>query len=297
MGCFGQADRGDSMFLDANGKIFFTATTDAFKEGYKYSHEMFKEGLIDPESYNMGDSELAAKLRDPADIVGCINNFAIADRVDTERLKDFAPVPYLTGPKGEYDCRENMSEMHNPVNFVITKACKDPVLAAKYADGTYDPVKSVETNWGALDYVYKMDDKGQMVWSDYKDGFDNFDDMRAVSVLAVRHPLAIFNDYYGKVVEYPINAQYLLDTMKAVGFVDKHLNDSYIPPLWYGTEDAARLAILQTQVYENVLDPTRRGWIIDGGVDEGWDRYLSDLKAAGLDEMISIVQKTYDSTK
>lgn len=297
LGCFGQVDRGDSLFLDENDDIFFTANTESFKEGYKYFHEMYASGLIDTEIYTMDDSALAAKLRDPADIVGAAMNFAIADRVDTERLKDFAPVPYLTGPNGEFGCRENTSEMSNPVNFVITKNCTDPVAAAKYADGTYDPVKSVEANWGPLDFVYKFDENGMMVWGELQEGYDNVDDMRAAKILSARHPLAIFDEYYNDVVQYPENAQYLLDTMETVGFIDKHLNDSYIPPLWFSTEDASRLAILQTQIFENVVDPTRRGWIVDGGVDEGWDQYIEDLESAGLDEFIEIVQKTYDASK
>lgn len=296
MGCFGEFDPGDSLKLDANGKIYSSAMTDAFKEGYKYFHSMYAEGLIDEEIYNNTEAMLAAKLREPEAIVGSAINFAIADRMDAERLKEYAPVPYLTGPGGEMGGRENMTEMHSPSNFVITSACGDPTVAAKYADGTYDPVMSVETNWGPLDYVYKFDENGQMVWGELKDGLDNFDDMRAVHVLAARHPLGVFNDYYGTVVEYPQNAQYLLDTMNAVGFVDKHLNDPFIPPQWYETADAERLAILSTQVY-GTIDTTRRTWIFDGGVDEGWDAYLQSLRDNGIDEMIAIIQKAYDRSK
>ncbi|MFV0502648.1 MAG: extracellular solute-binding protein [Lachnospirales bacterium] len=292
LGCFGQADTGDSLKVNEDGIIFSTATTDAFKEGYKFFHDMYAENLIDIEIFNNDTAMLSSKLRDPDGIVGSVITFSLPDRVDNERYKEYSPIPYLTGTGGEYGTRENLSEMHNPVVFSITSACETPEIAARYADLTYDPVKSVEANWGPLDYVYEFDEKGQMVWGELKDGYDNFDDMRNANVLAARHPLAIFDDYYGTVVEYPQNAQNMLNDMNTVGFIDKHLNDPYIAPQWYEEEDANRLAILSTQVY-GTIDTYRRQWIIDGGVDEQWNDYINDLEVAGLDELISIVQKYY----
>lgn len=217
------------------------------------------------------------------------------DHLSPEQRAQYEAVPYLTGSGGEMGVRENLSEQQSPLAFVITKACKDPELAARYADGFYDPATSVEANWGPLDYVYKLDENGQMVWDTLKDGLDTFDDMRARHTLGGSHPLAILNEYYGKVVEYPQNAMDTYEDMQTIGFTKKHLGDEYIPPLWYDVQQAERLSLLTTQIY-GYIDTTHRGWLMDGGVEEGWDAYVQQLKALGLDELVQIMQDAYDTT-
>lgn len=294
MGCFGQANTGDWLAVK-DSKVVTTATSESIKRGYTYLHEMYKEGLIDPEIFNNDRAMLDTKLRNEEPIVGSLITFSIADHLSAERRKDYVAVPYLQGPDGEYGCRDNISEMR-PTAFVITYKCKDPEAAAKYADGLYDPQTSVEANWGPLDYVYKLDENGQMVWDTLKDGLDTFDDMRAVHSLTGNHPLAILNEYYGDVVEYPQNAKDLYDDMKTVGFVDKHLNDEYLSPLWFTPEQNEKISILATQIY-GVIDTTRRKWIMDGDIDKGWDNYLKLLDDNGLEEFLSVLQEAYDSSK
>lgn len=35
-------------------------------------------------------------------------------------------------------------------------------------------------------------------------------------------------------------------------------------------------------------------WIVEGGIEAEWDKYVEDLKRMGLDEMIEIKQQAYD---
>jgi len=292
MGLWGQADRGDSLYLDENDQIFFTAADPAFKEMYSFFHGLFAEGLIDPEIFNLGGGELSARLREG--VVGVVNNFSLVDRIPDYRLQEFAVMPYLRSELGVMGTRENLSEMHRPTTFVITTACCSPVNAAIFADGFYDPQTSVEANWGPLDYVYTIDERGVMVWCYLKDGLDTFDDMRARHTLGGRQPLAILDHFYDTVVEYPQNAQIILDKMIDMGFFEYHFDSPYIPPLWFTVEEANRIAVLHVQIYENTVDPFRRSWIVDGGVEEQWEEYLAQLEANGLSEFLSIVQTAFD---
>ncbi len=290
---FGQVDYGDSLGLDADNNIFCTATTDAFKDFTIYFNEMYQDGLIDPEIFNNDRSMLSAKLRNETPIVGSFIVWAIEDNVDAERREDYAVIPSLSGPGGEYGNRENLSEMHNPVVFSITTECEYPEVAARYADGLYDPQTSVEANWGALDYQYVLNDDGVMVFNELQEGLDTYDDMRARHTLAGRHPCAVLNDYYDTVVEYPTNAMDIYSDMVTTGFVADHLDDPYIPPLWYTVEEVDRLSILSTDIYR-IIDTYYRSFIIDGDVEAQWDTYVSELEASGLEEFISIVQGGYD---
>ncbi|WP_435170391.1 extracellular solute-binding protein [Paenibacillus glycanilyticus] len=294
-GLWGQADRSDSLSVDANGKVFSTATTDAYKTGVEYLHQMYMDGLIDPEFLITDGPKMQAKLTNPDVIVGSLMTFSISDVVGADRAKDYVAVPYLKGPGGEMGTRENYSEMHNPVALVLTKDAKDPKTILKWADGLYDPSWSVQTNWGPLGYQYKLNDKGVMVFDTLKDGLETYSEMRGRNTIGGNSPVAVLKDYYDKVVEYPQDAQRLLNDMKAIGFVDKHLNDPYIPnTLFYDPATSDRMAILAAQVY-GVIDNNRRKWITDGGVDKDWDNYLKELDKAGWNEFIGYVQKAYST--
>lgn len=183
--------------------------------------------------------------------------------------------------------------MHNPVAFVLTKAAKNPERILKWADGLYDPSWSVQTNWGPLGYQYKKNDAGVMVFDDLKDGLKTYSEMRSRNTIGGGSPVAVLTDYYDTVVEYPQDAKRLLDDMKAVGFIDKHLNDPYIPhTIFYEPEVADKMALLSAQVYQ-LMDNNRRKWITDGGIDQEWDKYLKDLDKAGWYELIGYVQEAY----
>ncbi|MFD2612446.1 extracellular solute-binding protein [Paenibacillus gansuensis] len=293
-GLWGQADRNDSMSVGQDGKVFSTATTDAYKEGIQYLHEMYKEGLIDPEFTVTDSAKMQAKMRGPEVIVGSLMTFSISDVVDKTRAKDYVAVPYLKGPKGEFGTRENFAEMHNPTALVITKKAKDPKTVLRWADGLYDPSWSVQTNWGALGYQYKKNEQGVMVFDDLKDGLETYNDMRSRNTIGGNSPVAVLSDYYDKVVEYPQDAQRLLDDMRAIGFIDKHLKDPYIPHImFYEPKVAEKMALLSPQIY-GLIDNTRRKWITDGGVEQEWDSYIKELDKAGWNEFLDYVQEAYD---
>jgi len=293
-GLWGQADRGDSMAVDENGKIFSTATTEAYKTGIKYLHEMYKEGLIDPEFMINDGPRLQAKLRNEEVIIGSVLNFSILDTAGKTIADKYEAIPYLKGPGGEFGTRENLVEMHNPLAFVLTTKVKNPEAVLAWVDKMYDPEWSVQTNWGPLGYQYKKDERGVMVFDTLKDGLDTYNDMRARHTIQGNSPVAILKDYYDTVVEYPQDAQRILDDMKKIGYLDKHLNDPYIPHiLFYEAKTAERMAQLSPQIY-GLIDTKRRKWISEGGIDQEWDAYLNDLEKAGWSEFMGYVQEAYD---
>jgi putative aldouronate transport system substrate-binding protein len=293
-GLWGQVDRGDSMFLDRNGKIFNTASTEAYKTGINYLHEMYKEGLIDPEFTITDGPKLQAKLRDEVVTVGSVVHFSVLDVAGEKVANDYVPIPYMKGPGGEYGGRENLVEMHNPLAFVLTTKNKNPKAVLAWVDKMYDPEWSVQTNWGPLDYQYKKNEKGVMVFDTLKDGLDTYNDMRARNTIQGNSPVAILTDYYDSVVEYPQDAQDILNDMKTVGYLDKHFNDPYIPhTLFYDAETADKMALLSPQIY-GLIDTNRKKWITDGGIDKEWGSYKKELEKAGLSEFIGYVQVAYD---
>ncbi len=297
MGCWGQADTGDRLALDADGNVICTATTEAYKEGLKWFHELYEEGLLWVDFALNDSAQFYALLNSEDCVVGSMMYFSIIDAVPRARRDMYTAVPYLQGPGGEFGCKDNISEMHNTIVCAVTTACEDPELACRMIDCYYDPQRSVEANWGPIGLYYVLDENGCMVWNHdvvLPDGIDTFSQLRNYSTLNGR-PAAVLSEYYDTVVAYPEDAADLYADMIKVGFVEKHLNDKIIPPhMWYSPEDQETMSLISDNLY-NLIDNYNATAIMDGDVDATWDAYIASLEAAGLSTYLEIVQRTYDA--
>nr|WP_275583015.1 extracellular solute-binding protein [Gracilibacillus alcaliphilus] len=294
-GLWGQADRGDSMAPDENGNIISTATTEAYKTGIQYLHEMYQEGLIDPNFMTTEHTGLQSKLRSDDVIVGSVLSWGHpVDLAGEERGSGYVPVPNLQGPGGEFGTRENLSELHNPAAFAMSREVENPEKLLEWVDLMYKPEWSVQANWGPLSYYYEENEDGVMVQGEVQDGLDNHGEMRHVHTIADNNPLAVLDEYWDEVVMYEPGAQRILDDMYASGYFDGQHEQPYIPnTLLYEPEVAERMAIISPIVY-GLIDTKRREWIVEGGVEEEWDDYLAELERSGWDEFIGYVQDAYD---
>ncbi len=293
-GCFGQADTGDRLYVDKDGKVICTATTEAYKEGLKWFNKLYNEDLIWKDFALNDESRTVAALNNPDPIVGAIVNFSIIDVVGPVRRASYSAVPYLQGPGGEFGCKDNISEMHNSCLGALTTACKDPEFVCHVVDSYYEPQRSVETNWGPIGSYYQLDENGVMQWCDsIPEGFDSMSQFRTYSTPISFN--AVLQEYYDTVVAYPLDAADLYADMIKVGFVDKHLNDKIVPPnMWYSPEDQEQMSLITGEIY-NLIDNYNATAIIDGDIDATWDEYIASLENAGLSQYLEIVQRTYEA--
>lgn len=294
MGCFGQADTGDRLALDKDGKVICTATTEAYKEGLKWFNKLNDEGLLWSDFALNDEAGLMSVLNNDVPKVGAVVYFSITDLLGPVRRADYTAVPYLKGPGGEYGCKDNISEMHSTVLGAVTTACKDPELACRVADAFYDPQRSVETNWGDLGGYYELDENGVMQWT--KNLPPQFDSMSQYRTYCTPISFnAVLQEYYDTVVAYPEDAADLYADMTKVGFVEKHLNDKIVPPnMWYSPEDQETMSFISGEIY-NLIDNYNATAILYGDVDGTWDAYITSLENAGLSQYLEIVQRTYDN--
>ena len=69
--------------------------------------------------------------------------------------------------------------------------------------------------------------------------------------------------------------------------------DRTYPNLYMTAEENKRLGVLATDIMTYVRKMEAK-WIVEGGIEAEWDKYVEDLKRMGLDEMIEIKQQAYD---
>jgi putative aldouronate transport system substrate-binding protein len=292
-GAFGMPDTGLHVTV-VDGKVVSTAMGESYKAGLEYFNRLYSEGLIDMESFTQQESQRTAKLQNETPIIGSTLVWCSDQVVLPGNENEWAPVPPLTGPNGDRMwVHDTVHEMHGVARGVITTACKDPDLAVKFLDRLYEPERSVEINWGAIDSIYAKDDKGVMRWIP-NDGTQTHADRRFKNAPGGTCPNVILNEYYDKVVEYPQDAQYRYDEMVACGYLELMPKENLpLEQLWFLPDENERLSVLLTEV-NSYIDENRARFIIDGGIENDYQMYEEQLKSMGIDEMLTIIQKGYD---
>lgn len=143
-GSFGLGDNGDHTVVTNEGKVVFTADQDGYKEGIKYLNELYKLNLIDEESFEQDYNTYLAKGQseryglyfqwDKANISG-----------DNDKYELMNP---LAGPSGEVNVTRTNNLGFDRGRMVITSDNQNLELTAKWIDQLYDPIQSVQDNWG-----------------------------------------------------------------------------------------------------------------------------------------------------
>ena len=148
-------------------------------------------------------------------------------------------------------------------------------------------------------YVYVKDANGVLRWDmtasgkpALKEGYESINEMRWAST-PVYGGLAILNDYYETVVEFPLDAQLILAGQKAAGSEEYLAELEFLPNLWYTQEEMEILA--QNEIYvNNLVNSYVTTWMQEGGATAQWEQFLGELKAANIDAVLGAYQSAYD---
>ena len=291
---YGDNDNGKHIAVTDDNKVVCTATTEGYKKGVKWLHQLNEEGLIDPEAFTQDWSTYVAK--------GKSGRYGVCftwDVANIDNLKDWVPLPALTA-----DVR-NITPMNGSYTSgfdrgrcVVTSKAKDPALVCAWLDQMYAPIQSPQNNWGTYgekdDFdIFEMskNDKGEPMLKHAPLGDASPVEVREAE--CVGGPLAVLNDYYNVYVTCPDDAQYRLDWIKDIYTPDMKMKNVY-PNVFMDTEDIAELSDLQADLV-TAINTTKADWMMNGFTDADWDKYLKDLEGYKLSEYLDIYQRNLDA--
>lgn len=289
-GSFGPGLNWDMTLVSDDGKVNFAANNDGFKEGVKYFNELYKEGLIDVEYMTQDWNTYIAKGKE--DVYGLYFTW---DKANVTGANDkYEPMPALVGPTGLKNVARTNGMGFDRGRMVVTNANKDLEATAKWMDQLYDPLQSVQNNWGTYgddtqQNIFEFDESAQMLKHLPLEGTAP-GELRGKT--SGGGPLAILDSYYGSVTTKPDDAAWRLDVLKKVYVPDVKAENIY-PRVFFSLEDAERLTAIETDLFAYVLRK-RTEWTENGKVDQEWDEYLKELDRLGLQEYLTIKQSGYD---
>ena len=298
---YGDPDRGRHIAVTDDKKVICTATTEGFRKGISWLHELYAEGLIDPEAFTQEWSTYVAKGKSGRYGV-CFSwdvaNIASVSMDDLIAGKGWVPIPALAADvKNITPQNGSFTSGFDRGRCVVTAAAKNPALVCAWLDQMYDPMQSPQNNWGTYGeeddfdiFVMGTNSNGDPMLQHAPLGDASPVEVREAE--CVGGPLAILDSYYDVYVTCPDDAQYRLDWIKDIYTPD--MNGKYVfPNVFMTTEDTKTISNLQADITTRI-NTAKSDWVMNGFTDADWDQLQADLQAYKLDEYLSIMQKYLD---
>jgi len=286
-GGFGMGDPNDHLMV-RDGKVIYTAAQQQYKEAIQYFSQWVKEGLIDKESFTQtkDPNALFAKGKTPEQTLGSFIWWEETEIVGPEREKDYVLVGPLKGPKGEQKISRMNGSPWGRGSFVITKVNKNPEVTARWIDQQFEPKMTAQIHWGPIGEVYEEKD-GKLVNKPLPAGTAMGEFRQKV---APNGAGVVTAEDFKNIVDMEPRAKVRIDRVKT--FVP-YMEKENLPSLFFTPDEVDKKNQIETELKEYV-NKKRAQWLMGGGIETEWDKYLSDLKKIGLDDYMKIVQGAYD---
>jgi putative aldouronate transport system substrate-binding protein len=289
------------IFLTRDGKVDVAFNKPEWREGLKYMSRLYSEGLIAPESFTMGNQDLRALIESGSvPLVGAVANGSPHMFTDTtgERRKIYKAIAPIKGPNGVQVAWFNEYMGPEIGDFVITRDCKIPDVAMKWADYQYTPDFTMRNRYGILGRDWKIP----------ADGVMGADGKQALyeEILVFGSPT---NAYWGNGLRWGRWGAYKRPPAGNDPFdLEKVLYkayEDYLPyayrysvptALPYTVTEARRYSELNREVVSYV-EQSLAGFVtgrLNINDDAAWNTYLSRLNQLGVTELIQLTQSAFD---
>lgn len=294
LGAFGVYDSIDSwLALDDEGKVIYNPVQEGYKNYLKWMNLLHSEQLLDNEALTHDFAGFKAKTRLKTDeIVG----LQVSWSLDTIVNDDYTLLLPVKGPDGAQMISANST--YNKLGtdnyncFSVTTNNPDPNATMRWVDEFYSDEYGIQAYFGAFDSAIGTNDDGMIYQLDPLENYtlnswawtvgmnDNFvgyvsKDMEAKIV---------FNDIYSATGRSKLD-----DDAKYAPYVDESHN---FPHVTLTEAESEEIALLKTDI-ESIQSEYAARWVIEGGIDEQWNEYVSKLNDAGLSRYLEIYETAY----
>ena len=287
-----------------DGKVYFVATTEEYKNFIKWLHGLYSEGLLDDTGFSQTADQYSAKLTSETPVVGVASVWEIGDNFATyDAYNHYAYLDPMTGLNGLEPTPYCSPYDTDPGRWAVTKACPYPEVAVRVADYFYeDDMRAFE--WMEDRYGDKVDAEQQIrlvpctecnngeayMVADPPEGV-NTQTFRMQCCPASSFPYIMPTEAYEKYhhLHYTDEKSQKIREIRASDNVDQEV----LPALLYTTEESDIVNQVQADLITNANRMTAE-WVVNGKIDEEWDSYIETLNGIGLQDMLKAMQAAYD---
>lgn len=283
----GQADNNDHRIV-VDRKAVFTAASQEWREGVKQLATWYSEGLIDSESFSQDDTAYLAKGKTDEETLGAFFWWEATEFVGEDREGHYELCPVLKGVDGEQRASVSNNQEIARGAFAMTRTCQYQAAVMRWVDRMYDPVMSAQNDWGPIGVTLEYDENHMLAQIEAKEGESAGERRQKV---APGGPKAITAEDF-KTVVLPEPRAALRQEQVADYYSEWAANDAF-PPVVFTNAELDDLSLIEADI-TSLVKQSFAEWVVGGGIDQGWDKYLEDLRSTGLERLIEIYQAALD---
>lgn len=268
-------------------KVIYNATTENYKNAMNYFNNLYKEGLLDEETFTQDGIQLGAKLRNTdISLVGVSDGWL--PTLFGSHSEEYVPLPALEAPDGEKYVMMDQ-DPYGRNQFMITSKCENPGKLLQWIDLFYTDDASVVTYYGDFEKAVTKNDDGTYQILPGKDmAQSSYSEIMA------------FRDEGPKYVPDGFSEKLHFETLDGDGLkleitkdLEPYAVENY-PQVMYTDDEQNRLSTLATDI-NTFVNSKQAEWVTNEGCsDAEWDSYIEQLNQMGLEEFIQIHQDALD---
>lgn len=285
----------NDLTLNSDGKVEFVSVNDGYRAAMSYFHELYAEGLIDPEIFSQTDSQYIAK--------GSQGYLGVATWWYIEELmgdyaQDYVFLPVLDGPDGTHNVTIRTGGGTNAGQLSITEACASPEKLLSFFDKWYDGEIVMQLQYGPIGtYFTGQDENGMWLSITDEEAREKYG-MSAgelKSTYEVAGPKLILSSYYNDYFYMEPRAIERLTDLN--DFWMPYVSDKSVYPIdCVFTQDELDVIDRYKVDFENTVAENEGLWIKNGGpTDDEWEKYKQMLiNSCGMEKLLEVYQNAYD---
>ena len=305
MNAFIYNDRGSGYLNVVNDAVVPAFTQPEWRDGLTFFHRLYREGLLDHESFIQNVDQLAQLAR-----AGDYNRLGVFPAGTPlmvvsgsgERKREFAALPPLTGPKGN-----NTAAFYPPgvafgrgARYVISAESRMPQIAYRLGDFLLSEEAYYVTFFGEEGVNWRRANPGEVGVDGNPAIFKEINTPRnePQQNQVLNHMVPVYvtqEQFLGRVTDIsdPYYVEYWLER-ETTEHYDGHEPDQVLLPLKILIEDLAEYSELQVTVNAYRAESFARFVTGDWDLEGDWDAYLRELDQIGLDRYLQLTQEAWD---
>jgi len=266
-----------------DGEVVFNATQPGYREMVEFIADCYESGILDPACITQDSNTKIARLNE--DKVG----FSILWRLRSMGWDPLVESMTFLPPfaAGDNEVKIKYSIPLAGKRGWITRACKNPELAASWMDYQLTPQMVFEGFYGPEGTLWS--------WVDGKCTLDSNGDQDCVKwAYGVNTLCYMPGSYYSDHFQQP---DYRIERMEYCDMVAPYYekySTQYVSGLANPTaEESQEIALLFTNI-NTVVREKLADFVMHGVTDEKWDAFQTELVNAGIERYIEIYQRVFD---
>ncbi len=273
----------------ADGKPAFFPTMDGFKQCVEMLHKWYQEGIMDKEYFTQDYTMLVSKYQSDPSRIGFLYSW-VPDAQFTTTKSEYIAIPPLTGPDGKKHAGGDPNGLgYRRLGLEITKFCKYPEVAARWADEFYTGEASIQNFWGGIGTVITKNSDGTYELNNPPEG-------TGADKWYWDSSLRDFGPKYAS-PEFEKNIKLSKDSGDGLKLELDSMGKDYIvdpyPATLFTLDEAQETATFRVDI-EKYVQTTTAKWITQGGIDEEWDSYVKQLDSMNVKRLVEVYTDAYN---